>query len=70
MAQLVEGPLSDREIMGSIPGRVIPNLKMVLAALSLGTRHEESRAGTGSGRRQYNVTGWNIVSSCLGVIFH
>ena len=33
-------PLSDREVAGSIPGRVIPKtLKMVLAALSLGAQH-------------------------------
>ena len=41
MAQLVERLLCDREVAGSIPGRVIPvTLKMVVAALSLG----ESRA--------------------------
>ena len=33
---VVERPLCDREVAGSIPGRVIPKiLKMVLAALSL-----------------------------------
>ena len=37
---LVERPLRDREVVGSIPGRVIPKtLKMVLAALLLGTQH-------------------------------
>ena len=42
---VVERPLCDREVAGSIPGRVIPEtLKMVLAALSLGL---ESRARTG-----------------------
>ena len=36
VAQLIERPLCDREVAGSIPGRVIPKtLKMVLAALSL-----------------------------------
>ena len=36
----VERPLCDREVAGSIPGRVIPKtLKMVLAALSLGAQH-------------------------------
>ena len=36
---VVERPLCDREVAGSIPGRVIPNtLKMVLAALSLGAQ--------------------------------
>ena len=37
---VVERPLCDREVEGSIPGRVIPKtLKMVLAALSLGAQH-------------------------------
>ena len=37
---VVERPLCDREVAGSIPGRVIPKtLKMVLAALSLGAQH-------------------------------
>ena len=37
---VVEHPLCDREVVGSIPGRVIPKtLKMVLAALSLGAQH-------------------------------
>ena len=37
---VVERPLCDREVAGSIPGRVIPKtLKMVLAALSLGALH-------------------------------
>ena len=37
---VVELPLCDREVAGSIPGRVIPKtLKMVLAALSLGAQH-------------------------------
>ena len=37
---LVKRPLCDREVAGSIPGRVIPKtLKMVLAALSLGAQH-------------------------------
>ena len=40
VAQLVERPLCDPEVAGSIPGRVIPNtLKLVLAALSLGAQH-------------------------------
>ena len=39
-APVVERPLCDREVVGSIPGRVIPKtLKMVLAALSLGAQH-------------------------------
>ena len=37
---VVERPLCDREVAGSIPGRVIPKtLKMVLAALSLVAQH-------------------------------
>ena len=37
---VVERSLCDREVAGSIPGRVIPKtLKMVLAALSLGAQH-------------------------------
>ena len=37
---VVERPICDREVAGSIPGRVIPKtLKMVLAALSLGAQH-------------------------------
>ena len=37
---VVERPVCDREVAGSIPGRVIPKtLKMVLAALSLGAQH-------------------------------
>ena len=37
---VVERPLCDREVAGSIPGRVIPKtLKLVLAALSLGAQH-------------------------------
>ena len=37
---VVERPLCDREVAGSIPGQVIPKtLKMVLAALSLGAQH-------------------------------
>ena len=37
---MVERPLCDRKVAGSIPGRVIPKtLKMVLAALSLGAQH-------------------------------
>ena len=40
VVQLVERPLCEREVVGSIPGRVISKtLKMVLAALSLGAQH-------------------------------
>ena len=45
---MVERQLCDREVVGSIPDRVIPKtLKTVLAALSLGAQHLESRARTG-----------------------
>ena len=74
MAQLVEGLLCDWEVVGLIPSRVIPNfktLKMVLAALSLGIQNYKSRARNRnwSAQCQYNVTGWDIMSSDLGVIF-
>ena len=37
---VVEFPLCEREVSGSIPGRVIPKtLKMLLAALSFGAQH-------------------------------
>ena len=37
---VVERPLCDWEVAGSIPGHIISKtLKMVLAALSLGTQH-------------------------------
>ena len=40
ISNVVEPLLCDREVVGSIPGRVIPKtLKMVLAALSLGAQH-------------------------------
>ena len=57
---------------GLIPGRVIPKtMKMLLAALSLGAQHGESRARNQnwSAQCQYNVTGLNIMSSVWGVIF-
>ena len=44
----INSPLCDREVAGSIPGRVIlKTLKMVQAALSLGAQHLGSRARTG-----------------------
>ena len=49
--------------------RVIPKtLKMVLATLSLGAQHWESSARNRnwSAQCKYNVTGWNIMSKCLG----
>ena len=66
---VVERPLCDWEVAGSIPGRIIPKtLKMVLAALSLGAQHLENRVRNRnwSAQCQYNVTGWNIMSKCLG----
>ena len=72
MAQLVEHSLCEGEFAGWIPSRVIPKtLKMVLAALSLGAQHQESRARNQnwSAQCQYNLTGWNIMSGVLGVIF-
>ena len=69
---LVERPPCDREVAGSIHSRVIPKTyKMVLAALSLGAQRYKSRAGNQnwSAQCQYNVAGWNIMSSIWGVIF-
>ena len=61
---VVECPLCDREVEGSIPGWVIPKTsKMVLAALLLGTQHKESRARTG--QPSVSIIGWNM-SKCLG----
>ena len=40
VAQLIERPLCNGEVVDSIPCRVIPKtLKMVLAGLSLGSQH-------------------------------
>ena len=56
-----------REIAGLSPGRVIPKtLKMVIAVCSLGSR---ARNWNWSAQCQYNLTGWNSMSSVLGVIF-
>ena len=70
VAQLVEHPLCDRVIAGSIRSRVIPK-KMVLAALWLGAQNQESiaRNPNWSSQCRYNVTGWNLKSSVLGVTF-
>ena len=65
VAKLVECPLCDLEVVGSIPSRFIPKtLKMVLAALSLKARNQNWSA-----QCQYNVTVWNIMSSVWGMIF-
>ena len=72
VAQLVERPLCNREVAGSIPGRVIPKISnMVLAPLSLSIQHLGSRAKyhNWSALCQYNATGWNIISCHWGVIF-
>ena len=72
MAQVVEHLFCDREVAGLIPGRVIPKTsKMELAALWLGAQHKESRARNQNwlAQCQYNVTGWNIMSSVWGMIF-
>ena len=42
VAQLVERPLCDREVVGSVPG-----IKMALAALLLGAQHYDRKARTG-----------------------
>ena len=43
VAQLLERPVCIREVMGSIPGRVIPKtFKMVLAALSFALSIEKA----------------------------
>ena len=72
VALLVECPLCDPEVAGSIPGQVIrKTLKMVLAALLLGAQHKESRARNQNwaAQCQYNVTGWDIMSSVWDVLF-
>ena len=72
VAHLVERPLCDREVAGSMPDQVISKtLKQVLAALSLGAQHQESRARNQnwSAQCQYNVTEWDIMLSVWGVIF-
>ena len=42
VAEFVELPLCDWEVVGSIPSQIIPMiLKMVLVALSLGAQHTD-----------------------------
>ena len=61
VAQLLECPACIREVVGSIPGRVLPKtFKMVLAALSFALNIR--RKWNWSVRCQYNVTGWNVTS--------
>ena len=62
MAQFVERQLCDREVFGSISGRVIQKtLKMVLAALSLELESELCK---------FNVTGRNILGRDILVWQH
>ena len=52
IAQMVERPLREREVMGSIPSRAIPKaLKMVPVATWLGAQHY--KASTGSSLTHY-----------------
>ena len=45
VAPLTERPLCDRDVVGSIPGRVIPEtLKVVFGALLPGAQHQDSGA--------------------------
>ena len=52
IAQMVERPLREREVVGSIPGRAIPKaLKMVPVATLLGAQYY--KASTGSSLTHY-----------------
>ena len=52
IAQMVERPLRERDVVGSIPGRAIPKaLKMVPVATLLGAQH--NKASTGSSLTHY-----------------
>ena len=67
---MLERPLCDRRVAGSIPGRVIPKtLKTVPAALSLGTQHQESRTKTGQLSFSIMWLGGISCQSVWGVIF-
>ena len=47
IAQMVERPLREREVVGSIPGRAIPKaLKMAPVATLLGAQHHKASAGS------------------------
>ena len=60
----------DREVAGSIPGRVIPKtFKMVLSALSLGAQHQESRVRSGQLSVSLTWLGGIAGQSVWGVIF-
>ena len=47
MAQFLQFPFCDQEVVGSIHVRVIPKTFSNGTALSLGAQHKESRAKTG-----------------------
>ena len=56
VAQLVEHPLCDWEVMGSIPGRVIPKtLKMVVAALLLALSSKKVELGFRTGQLRVSI---------------
>ena len=56
VAQLVEHPLCDWEVMGSIPGRVIlKTLKMVLAALLLVLSSKKVEFGIRTGQLSVSI---------------
>ena len=47
IVEMVERPLREQEVVGSIPGRAIPNaLKMVPVAYLLGTQHYKASTGS------------------------
>ena len=49
VAQVIEHPLRDREVVGLIPGRAIPKaLKMIPVAALLGAQHYEASTGFSS----------------------
>ena len=52
---VVEHPLRDREVVGSIPGRAIPKaLKMVPVATLLGAQHYKASTGFSSNKVSHN----------------
>ena len=52
IAQMVDHPLREQEVVGSIPGRAIPKaLKMVPVATLIGAQHY--KASTGSSPTHY-----------------
>ena len=62
MAQLVERPLCDREVAGSIPGRVMPKiLKMVLEIFHLALSIKKAELGIRTAQLSVSIM-------CLGGI--